>query len=146
MPDISRDDGYDPDRWDAPFIVARDGSRQLEPGVYRRTIASLNNGWLARGGHLALHDDCLSFSPTPLERLLFARKITIPFEDITGIERHPKRPEEALPGGKAARMRLRCGERSFDFVFFHGLDDWIESLKDRVEVWERRSRFASADA
>ena len=71
MPDISRDDGYDPDRWDAPFIVARDGSRQLEPGVYRRTIASLNNGWLARGGHLALHDDCLSFSPTPLERLLF---------------------------------------------------------------------------
>lgn len=146
MPDVSRDDGFDPDRWDAQLVIARDGSRELEPGTYRRTIASLNNGWLARGGHLALHDDGLSFTPTPLERLLFARRITIPFREITGIERHPTRPQDALPGGKAPRMRLLCGQQSFDFVFFNGLDDWIESLKDRVEIWERRARFASADA
>jgi hypothetical protein len=146
MPDVSRDDGFDPDRWDAAFIIARDGSRELEPGVYRRTIASLNNGWLARGGHLALHDDRLSFSPTPLERLLLARMVTIPFDEIAAVERHPARPEDALPGGKAPRMRLRCGERSFDFVFFNGLDDWIESLRDRMELWERRARFAGADA
>jgi hypothetical protein len=146
LPDVSRDDGFDPDRWDAAFIIARDGSREFEPGTYRRTIASLNNGWLARGGHLALHDDCLSFSPTPFERILFARKFTIPFDEITRVERQPTNPGEALPGGKAPRMRLLCGARTFEFVFFNGLDDWIESLKDRLEIWAHRTRFASADA
>jgi len=57
MPDQDRDDGYNPDRWDAIFIRIRDGSRELEEGVYRRTLASLTNGWLARGGHLRLHAD-----------------------------------------------------------------------------------------
>jgi hypothetical protein len=146
MPDSQRDDGFDPDRWDARFIIARDGSRELEPGVYRRTLASLNNGWLARGGHLRLHDDRLTFTPTPMERLLFARAIAIEFTDITEIERKPAKPEQVLPGGMSPRMRLHCGERSFDFLFPSGLDDWIESLRDRLEVWERRSRFAHVDA
>ena len=63
MPDLHRDDGYDPDRWDARFIILRDGPRELEDGVYRRTLASLNSGWFARGGLLRLHDDHLSFTP-----------------------------------------------------------------------------------
>ena len=111
MPDVHRDDGYDPDRWDARLIIARDGARELEDGVYRRTLASLNNGWLARGGHLRLHDDRLSFAPTPFERLLLARPVSVDFVDIERVERHPERPEDVLPGGKAPRMRVRTTAR-----------------------------------
>ena len=66
MPDSRRPDDYDPDRWDAIFVEARDGPRELEEGCHRRTIASLNNGWLARGGLLRLHDDSLTFAPSPM--------------------------------------------------------------------------------
>ena len=144
MPDTNRDrdDGYDPDRWDAAFIIARDGPRQLEDGVYRRTLASLNNGWLARGGHLRLHDDRLSFTPSPFERLLLARHVTIAFADIDAVERDPKSKEDFIPGGKAPRMRLKGREgRHFEFVFSQGLDDWIAALRERMEIWERRERF-----
>jgi len=141
MPDSQRPDDYDPDRWDARFIVARDGPRELEPGVHRRTIASLNNGWLARGGLLRLHDDHLSFAPSPLERLLLARPIRIDFCDITAVQRHPSRDGDVLPGGRSPRMRLLTEARSFDFVFVGGLDDWIASLKERRQVWEIRQRF-----
>ena len=141
MPDSQRPDDYDPDRWDARFIVARDGPRELEPGVHRRTIASLNSGWLARGGLLRLHDDHLSFAPSPLERLLLARPLRIDFGDITAVQRHPLREGEVLPAGRAPRMRLLTGSRSFDFVFVGGLDDWIASLKERLRVWEIRQRF-----
>jgi hypothetical protein len=145
MPDSNRDrdDGYDPDRWDAAFIIARDGPRKLEDGVYRRTLASLNNGWLARGGHLRLHDDHLSFTPSPFERLLFARHLNISFENIEVVERDPKSRDAVLPGGKAPRMRLRGREgRDFEFVFTAGLDDWIAALEERMGIWERRQRFA----
>ena len=78
MPDSRRPDDYDPDRWDAVFIEARDGPRDLEEGCHRRTLASLNNGWLARGGLLRLHDDSLSFSPAlqrPMRRPTASRDI-----------------------------------------------------------------------
>ena len=94
MPDLHRDDGYDPDRWDARFIIARDGPRELEEGVYRRTLASLNSGWLARGGHLRLHDDHLSFAPTTLERLLFAKAHRIDFDAIESVAREPARVQD----------------------------------------------------
>src|SRR5207342_1852497 len=113
MPDSQRPDGYDPDRWDAPFIIARDGPRELEDGVTRRTLASLNNGWLARGGMLRLHDDHLSFTPTPMERLLFARTVRIDFAAITEVQRHPEREGDILPGGLAPRMRLLTEARSY---------------------------------
>lgn len=141
MPDSERDDGFDPDRWDAQFIIARDGPRDLEPGEYRRTLASLNNGWLARGGLLRLHADHLSFTPTPIERLLFARNVRIDFADVCSVERHPRNRDEILPGGKAARMRICTTGSSFDFVFHQGLDDWIASLGERLAIWERRQRF-----
>lgn len=144
MPDHRRDDGYDPDRWDALFIELRDGPRELEPGVYRRTIASLNNGWLARGGHLRLHDDHLSFTPTPMERLLFARTRLLPFADLTAVERQPKNPDEVmLPGGRSPRMRLVVGGATYDFVFMSGLDDWIDAVNERLEVWANRRKFAA---
>jgi hypothetical protein len=67
--------------------------------------------------------------------------VTIDFADITAVERHPARPGEMLPGGKAPRMRLHTTSRSYDFVFLTGLDDWIDSVKERLDVWEIRARF-----
>jgi hypothetical protein len=142
MPDRLRPDDYDPDRWDARWIEARDGPRDLEEGVHRRTLASLNNGWLARGGLLYLCDDHLDFRPTPMERLLLARRLRIDFADVRAVERHPSRPGEFLPGGRAPRMRLVTEARTYDFVFPGGLDDWIASLRDRLSIWETRQRFA----
>ena len=142
MPDRRGDDDYDPDRWDAPLIRWRDGPRELEDGVHRRTAASLNNGWLARGGRLALHDDHLSFTPTPIERMLFARSLRIDFDGIIRVERHPSRAGEILPGGRAPRMRLVTEPKGFDFVFMSGLDDWISAVEDRLRIWENRRRFA----
>lgn len=141
MPDLHRDDGYDPDRWDARFIIARDGPRELEDGVYRRTLASLNSGWLARGGLLRLHDDHLSFAPTPIERMLLAKPHRIDFDAIESVVREPRGTEEILPGGKAARMRITTRERSFEFVFTVGLDDWLEAVGERRRIWETRTRM-----
>ena len=143
MPDQHRDDGYDPDRWDAKFIILRDGARELEEGEYRRTLASLNSGWMARGGLLRLHDDHLSFTPTPIERLLFARTHHIDFARITAVAREPLRPEEVLPGGKAPRMRITTEERSFEFVFHGGLDDWLDAVDERRRIWEHRTRMGN---
>jgi hypothetical protein len=141
VPDSHRDDGYDPDRWDARFIVARDGPRELEDGVHRRTLASLNNGWLARGGHLRLHDDHLSFDPSRIERLLFAKPVRVDFTRVTGVERHPARPEDVLPGGMSPRMRVRTEAKSYDFVFHTGLDDWLDAVGERMRIWQTRRRF-----
>lgn len=145
MPDEHRDDGYDPDRWDARFIVARDGPRELEDGEYRRTLASLNSGWLARGGLLRLHADRLSFVPTPMERLLFARTHVIPFEAIAAVAREPDRVGDVLPGGKAPRMRITTSERSYEFVFVHGLDDWLDAVGERRSIWENRTRMVDGN-
>ena len=38
-------------------------------------------------------------------------------------------------------MRLLTETRSYDFVFHSGLDDWIDSVKERLDVWENRRRF-----
>jgi hypothetical protein len=141
VPDANRPDDFDPDRWDAQFIIARDGPRELEEGVYRRTLASLNSGWLARGGLLLLHADHLSFAPSPMERLLMARPLRIDFSEITAVERLPSREGEILPGGVAPRMRLTTQSRTYDFVFPTGLDDWMASVKERRQIWENRQRF-----
>lgn len=76
-----------------------------------------NNGWLARGGLLHLRDDHLAFRPNPMERLLLARRLRIDFRGIRAVERHPSRPGESLPGGRAPRMRLVTEARTYDFVF-----------------------------
>lgn len=141
MPDRRLPDDYDPDRWDAPLIVFRDGPRELEPGVHRRTLASRNDGWLARGGRLCLHDDHLSFTPSPMERLLFARPLRIEFAELVRVVREPERPGMILPGGRAPRLWLVTEQRGFQFVFLAGLDDWISSIEDRLRIWEVRRRF-----
>ena len=69
----------------------------------------------------------------------------MPFTQIEGVERQPERPEDVLPGGKAARMRVRTVERSYDFVFHHGLDDWIDAVTERRGIWENRTRMADDD-
>lgn len=146
MPDEHRDDGYDPDRWDAKFIELRDGARELEDGVYRRTAASLNSGWMARGGLLRLHDDHLSFTPSPIERLTLAKAHRIAFAQIVSVAREPVRAEDVLPGGKAARMRITTEARDFEFVFLNGLDDWLDAVGERRRIWENRSRMADTPA
>ena len=110
------------------FIEARDGPRELEEGCHRRTLASLNNGWLARGGLLRLHDDHLSFTPSPLERLLLAKRLTISFADITAVERHPARWTRRSP--EARRRACACSPpRGATTVFHRGLDDWLDSVR-----------------
>ena len=69
---------------------------------------------------------------------------SIDFGDITAVERHPTRRDDVLPGGQAPRMRLLTPSRSYDFVFTSGLDDWIDSVKERMHVWENRRRFDSS--
>jgi hypothetical protein len=100
---------------------------------------------MARGGLLRLHDDGLSFTPTPIERLLFAKSHRIDFVAISAIEREPRQPGDVLPGGKAARMRISTAERSFEFVFHNGLDDWIEAIAERRRIWENRTRMGYGD-
>ncbi len=100
---------------------------------------------MARGGLLRLHDDGLSFTPSPIERLLFAKFHRIDFVAISAVEREPRRPEDILPGGKAARMRISTAERSFEFVFHNGLDDWIEAIAERRRIWENRTRMGYGD-
>jgi hypothetical protein len=103
--------------------------------------ASLDSGWPARGGLLRLHDDHLSFIPSPMEKPLFARYIRIDFTEITAVQRHPEREGEYLPGGVSPRMRLITEERAYDVVFIRGLDDWMASVKERRYTWENRQRF-----
>jgi hypothetical protein len=94
---------------------------------------------------LRLHDDRLSFTPSPIERLLFATSHRIDFAEITAVVREPRRPEDVLPGGKAPRMRITTGERSFEFVFHNGLDDWLEAVGERRRIWENRTRMRHGD-
>lgn len=141
MPDRRGDPDFDPDRWDARFVIARDGPRELEEGVHRRTAASLNNGWLARGGLLRLHDDHLSFTPSLIDRLLRARPVRIALDAIEAVERHPEHPGFAA-NGQAPRMRIVTAAKRFDFLFPGGLDDWISAVEERRRIWEIRSRFA----
>jgi hypothetical protein len=69
------------------------------------------------------------------------RSVRIDFAAITEGQRHPTREGDILPGGMAPRMRLLTEEKSYDVLFPSGLDDWINSLRERRRVWENRQRF-----
>jgi len=74
MSDVSRDDGFDPTAGSPPHYP-RYGSRQLRAGHLPPHDRLADNGWLARAANSPCHDELSS--PRALERMLFARSITI---------------------------------------------------------------------
>jgi hypothetical protein len=129
--------------WEGYLLKLRDGGfLGREEGVLRRGLASLNRGWLARGGLLRLHADALSFEPNPLERLLGARRSTFPLELILRAERRPDRPGEPSSLAQPARIRLHMADGArVDLIPAGGPDGWLEAIREAREVWERRQRF-----
>jgi hypothetical protein len=129
--------------WEGYLVKLRDGGfLGREEGVLRRGLASLNRGWLARGGLLRLHVDALSFEPNPLERLLGARRSSFPLELILRAERRPDRPGEPSSLAQPARIRLHMADGGrIDLIPAGGPDEWLEAIREAREVWERRRRF-----
>lgn len=119
-----------------------------EPGVRKRGLVSLNVGWLARGGLLRLHEDGLSFTPNPLERLLGARHRRFPFADIAELQRMPLHPGEILPGGQRARIRLYLTDGAHIDLLPAGdaLDDWLDAIRDVRALWTRRRAWDRDEA
>lgn len=137
--DWSGDD--DRPEWDRVWVGLRDGAfLGQEDGVRKRGLVSINSGWLARGGLLRLYTDRLEFEPNPLERLMAARRRTLPFAEIDRIERRPERVEDVSPTGESKRMRLHMGARGTLDVIPAGdtLDDWLLALRESW-VWYRRA-------
>lgn len=143
--DWSGDD--DRPEWDRVWVGLRDGAfLGAEDGVRKRGLVSINSGWLARGGLLRLYADRLEFEPNPLERLLAARRRTLPFAEIDRIERRPERVEDVSPVGETRRMRLHMGARGTLDVIPAGdtLDDWLLALRESW-VWYRRAHMPEDD-
>ena len=118
-----------------------------EEGVLKRGLISLNAGWLARGGLLRLHEEGLSFTPNPLERLLGARGRRIAFADLDLLERMPGRPGEFLPGGLRPRIRLHLrGGGQVDLLpAGDNVDDWLDAIRERRAVWLLRCRLTPTE-
>jgi hypothetical protein len=137
--DWSGDD--DRPEWDRIWVGLRDGAfLGAEDGVRKRGLVSVNAGWLARGGLLRLYADRLEFEPNPMEKLLAARKRTLPFAQIERIERRPERIGDVSPVGETKRMRLHMGARGSLDVVPAGdtLDDWLLALRE-TWGWYRRA-------
>jgi len=132
--------------WERLLVGLRDGAfLGLEPGVRKRGLVSVNVGWLARGGLLRLRADGLEFAPNPLERLLGARRRSIPFDVLSGIERRPRRPGEVLPGGERERIRLHLESGGHVDVLpaGDGLDAWLDAIRAEYALWRRRATAAA---
>lgn len=137
--DWSGDD--DRPEWDRVWVGLRDGAfLGQEDGVRKRGLVSVNSGWLARGGLLRLYADRLEFEPNPLERLMAARRRTLPFAEIARIERRPERREDVSPAGETKRMRLHLEAGGTLDVIPAGdtLDDWLQALRE-AWTWYRRA-------
>lgn len=130
--------------WERVLVGLRDAEfLGAEPGVRRRGLASLNAGWLARGGLLRLLHDRLDFEPNPLERLLGARRRTIAFADIERFERRPARPGEVSPAGEAPRIRIHLlAGGHLDVLPAGDLDAWLIDVRESYGRWFRRARAA----
>ena len=103
----------------------------------RRKIgdADLQNGWLSRHGSLVMTDDRLVFTPTPLDRAMFAKRREIVLDEISEIERFPKHVDEGW-AGKRARMLLHTPECIYEFIVAD-LDAWIDALE---KVYDLRAK------
>jgi hypothetical protein len=145
--DWSGDDDRTP--WERLVIGLRDGGwLGAEPGVRRRGLVSVNVGWLARGGLLRLFHDRLEFEPNPLERLLYARRRVIAFDDVERFERRPASRDEISPVGEAPRMRVHLRDGGhIDLLPAGGtLDAWLIDVRESYGWWFRKARAAAPAA
>ena len=133
-------DGERPD-WQRLLVGLRDGAYLgVERGVRKRGMVSVHVGWMARGGLLRLRDDCLEFTPSPLDRLLGARQRSMPFSDIDSVERLPARQGDFLPGGLRPRLRFHLVDGTRIDIVPPGseLDVWLEAVRTQRILWGRR--------
>lgn len=134
--------------WERMWVGLRDGEfLGPEDGVRKRGLVSINRGWLARGGLMRLYADRIEFEPNPLERLMLARRWSLPFRDIERLERRPERPDQVSPVGQIPRIRLHTvAGAQIDVIPAGGsLDDWLLAM-EHVWAWHRRaSEEAPAD-
>jgi len=104
--------------------------------VRRRGGADLNNGWLARHGTLYLTDDRLLFVPTPLDRLMGAKRREMLLDEVVEIERWPTSPGSIPRGGR--RPRLLVHDRECQYQILVGdLDSWFDTIE---LVYHRRAK------
>jgi hypothetical protein len=105
--------------------AARPGA---EERIIKRGGADLQNGWLGRHGDLILTDDRLVFLPTILDTVMRAKRREIALDDISAIERFPRRAGDTAPGGKRARMLLHTEACIYELMV-GDLDAWIDTLE-----------------
>jgi hypothetical protein len=103
--------------------------------VRKTSDADLQNGWLGRHGRLALTDERVVFTPTPLDRILFAKRREIVLDDITEVERFPKNVEQGW-AGKRARMLLHTEPCIYE-IMVPDLDAWIDAIQ---KVYQLRAK------
>ena len=145
-PDWDGADDDEPAQWDRIWTDLRDGAfLGPEDGVRKRGLVSINRGWLARGGLLRLYADRLEFEPSPLERLLAARRWSLSFAEIERFERRPASAGEVSPIGQIPRMRLHlAGGRQFDVIpAGDTLDAWLDAILQPWD-WYRRTHDVAA--
>lgn len=111
----------------------------LRPGetVLRRSAADLRNGWLARHGRLCVTEERMLFLPTPLDRLLGAKRREASLGEISQVERYPSSPDQPAPGARRPRMRVHTAACVYEFVV-GDVDTWIDSLERVYQLRRRR--------
>lgn len=119
---------------------------RVRPGekVMRSGGADLQNGWLARHGTLSLTEERLVFVPTPLDRLMRARRHEILFSRLTEVERQPADPAGGNPGGRRARMVVRDDVCAYEFMV-SDLDSWIDTIEVTVDRARRAGRAGAGE-
>lgn len=101
--------------------------------VLKRSGADLQNGWLGRHGELVLTEDRLVFLPTFLDTLLRARRRSIPLDEITAIEREPRRVGDTNNSGRRSRILLHTEECVYELIV-GDLDAWIDTMERVYEI------------
>lgn len=104
--------------------------------VRRRGSADLNNGWLARHGTLFLTDERLLFAPTPLDRLLGAKRREVLLDELVELERWPVSPGMMPPGGKRPRLIVHDHECRYQ-ILVSDLDSWFDTIE---LIYHRRAK------
>jgi len=113
------------------------GPHAAPPGpdekILKRGGADLQNGWLGRHGDLVLTEDRLVFLPTLLDTALRAKRREIRLDDITAIERFPRRVGDFTPSGKRPRMLLHTQDCTYELMV-GDLDGWIDTLERVYQI------------
>jgi len=106
--------------------------------VRKLSDADLQNGWLGRHGKLHLTDERLLFVPTPLDRLMLAKRREIMLDDMTAVERYPRSVND-LPSVKRSRMILHTDECNYEFMV-GDVDAWIDAIEKVFDLRRKAGR------